>query len=136
MSSKERIDKLLVERGLVKSRQRAQALILAGQVIVGEERVDKSGTKVDINAEIRIKGEDIPYVSRGGLKLASALDFFKIDPKGKVVMDVGSSTGGFTDCLLQRKAARIYAVDVGYGLLAWKLKQDPRVISIERRNIR
>jgi 23S rRNA (cytidine1920-2'-O)/16S rRNA (cytidine1409-2'-O)-methyltransferase len=133
---KERLDKILVERGLVQSRERARSLILAGRVLVGDQVVDKAGAPVGPGQEIRLKGEDIPYVSRGGLKLEKALDTFEVQPAGKIAIDVGASTGGFTDCLLQRGAARVYAVDVGYGQLAWKLRQDPRVVNLERTNIR
>lgn len=136
MSGKERLDKLMVDRGLTSSRERARALILAGQVVVGEHAVDKAGTRVEVDAPIRVKGEDIPYVSRGGIKLAHALDVFAVTVAGRTAIDVGASTGGFTDCLLQRGAARVYAVDVGYGQLAWKLREDPRVVSMERTNIR
>ncbi len=137
MSGKtERLDQLLVERGLAESRTKAQALILAGQVVVGEARVDKPGTRVPRDAELRLKGEVLPYVSRGGLKLAAALDHFRLDPKGLTCADIGASTGGFTDCLLQRGAAKVYAIDVGYGQLHQKLKVDPRVISKERVNAR
>ncbi len=133
---KERLDKLLVERGLVQSRERARAMILAGQVVVNDHAVDKAGTQVGSDAEIRFKGEDIPYVSRGGLKLEKGLEAFSLKVEGRVAIDVGASTGGFTDCLLQKGAARVYAVDVGYGQLAWKLRQDPRVVNMERTNIR
>jgi 23S rRNA (cytidine1920-2'-O)/16S rRNA (cytidine1409-2'-O)-methyltransferase len=133
---KERLDKVLVTRGLAPSRERAQSLILAGAVVVDGERQAKAGTLVRPEAAIRLTHDSQPYVSRGGLKIEEALDFFSIDPEGKVVMDVGASTGGFTDCLLQRGARRIYAVDVGYGQLAWKLQQDRRVINLQRRNIR
>jgi 23S rRNA (cytidine1920-2'-O)/16S rRNA (cytidine1409-2'-O)-methyltransferase len=133
--SKERLDILLVERELARSRSRAKALIMAGDVYVDGQRVDKAGTKIDVDAEIEVRG-GIPYVSRGGLKLQAALDAFEYDCNNKVVIDVGASTGGFTDCVLQRGAARVYAVDVGYGQLAWKLRQDDRVIVIERTNIR
>lgn len=136
MSGKERLDKLMVDRGLTTSRERARALILAGQVIVGEHAVDKAGTRVDVDAPIRVKGEDLPFVSRGGIKLAHALDIFAVTVAGRTAIDVGASTGGFTDCLLQRGAARVYAVDVGYGQLAWKLREDPRVVCMERTNIR
>jgi len=136
MSAKERLDKLLVDRGLTSSRERARALILAGQVVVGEHAVDKAGTRVEIDAIIRVKGDDLPYVSRGGLKLAHALDVFAVEAAGRTAIDVGASTGGFTDCLLQRGASRVYAVDVGYGQLAWKLREDPRVVCMERTNIR
>lgn len=131
-----RIDRFLVERGLVESREKGQALILAGQVLVNNQKVDKPGVLVPTDAEIRIIGGQLPYVSRGGLKLEAALRQFRIDVSGKIALDVGASTGGFTDCLLQHGCKRVYAVDVGYGQLAWKLRQDPRVISIERTNIR
>lgn len=133
---KERIDKILVERGLADSRARAQALILAGQVLVSEQRVDKPGYTVDSSAEIRIKGETLRYAGRGGLKLEAALGEFQIDPTGKNCIDVGASTGGFTDCLLQHGAARVWAVDVGHNQLVWKLRQDPRVVSLEGVNAR
>jgi 23S rRNA (cytidine1920-2'-O)/16S rRNA (cytidine1409-2'-O)-methyltransferase len=136
MSQKQRLDKLMVERGLVPSRERAQALIMAGQVVVGDHAVNKAGQQVALEADIRIKGEVLPYVSRGGLKLRRALDEFAVDAGGLVALDVGASTGGFTDCLLQAGAARVYAVDVGYGQLAWKLQQDSRVVSLEKTNIR
>jgi 23S rRNA (cytidine1920-2'-O)/16S rRNA (cytidine1409-2'-O)-methyltransferase len=136
MAAKERLDKLLVDRGLVGSRERARALILAGQVVVGDHAVDKAGIKVDADLPLRVKGDDIPFVSRGGVKLAHALDVFAVKVAGRTAIDVGASTGGFTDCLLQRGAARVYAVDVGYGQLAWKLREDPRVVCLERTNIR
>ncbi|CAG0996882.1 TlyA family RNA methyltransferase [Geobacter sp.] len=134
--SRERLDKLLVDRGLVQSRERARALIMAGQVVVNDHLADKAGTKVSADADIRLKGEDIPFVSRGGLKLARALDEFGLDVAEMVAIDVGASTGGFTDCLLQRGARKVYAVDVGYGQLAWKLRQDCRVVNLEKTNIR
>ncbi len=134
--AKERIDKILVERGLVASRERARALILAGQVLVADNVVDKAGTRIFIDAEIRLKKNDIPYVSRGGLKLEKALAAFPILVDGVIALDVGASTGGFTDCLLQHGAARVYAVDVGYGQLDWKLRSDDRVVNLERTNIR
>jgi 23S rRNA (cytidine1920-2'-O)/16S rRNA (cytidine1409-2'-O)-methyltransferase len=133
---KERIDKILVERGLAQSRERARALIMAGLVVVNDHAVDKAGQLVPLAAEIRLKGEDIPYVSRGGLKLAKALDEFNLDVSGLIALDVGASTGGFTDCLLQRGAKMVVAVDVGYGQLAWKLRQDERVVNLEKTNIR
>jgi 23S rRNA (cytidine1920-2'-O)/16S rRNA (cytidine1409-2'-O)-methyltransferase len=133
---KVRLDKLLVDRALVPSRERARALILAGKVVVGEHAVDKAGAQVAEDAPVRLKGEDIPYVSRGGLKLEKGLDHFAIDPAGRVAIDVGASTGGFTDCLLQRGATKVFAVDVGYGQLAWSLREDPRVVNLERTNIR
>ncbi len=131
-----RLDRLLVERGLVESRERAQALIIAGQVLVNEQKQNKSGSLVPEDAEIRILGEQLPYVSRGGLKLESALKEFEVSVAGKTALDVGASTGGFTDCLLQHGCEKVYAVDVGYGQMAWKLRQDPRVVVIERTNIR
>lgn len=131
-----RLDQLLVDRGLAPSREKAKALVLAGQVVVGEHQAEKPGVRVDPALPTRLKGELNPFVSRGGLKLAAALDGFGVDPCGLVCVDVGASTGGFTDCLLQAGAVRVYAVDVGYGQLAWKLQQDPRVLSLERQNIR
>ena len=131
-----RLDTELVRRGLADSRQRAQGLILAGKVLVGGEKVEKSGAQVDESADIRITGCDIPYVSRGGLKLKAALDFFGINASGLVCADIGASTGGFTDCLLQEGASKVYALDVGYGLLGMKIRQDPRVAIIERVNAR
>lgn len=136
MAEKERIDKLMVQRQLAGSRERARALIMAGRVLVNEQVVDKVGTRVDAATEIRLKGDDIPYVSRGGLKLAEALQTFTLDVAGRTAIDVGASTGGFTDCLLQKGAARVFAVDVGYGQLAWQLREDDRVVNLERTNIR
>jgi len=133
---KERLDKLLVDKGLVQSRERARALIMAGKVMVKGKKIEKAGEMVLAEADIVLLGVDIPYVSRGGLKIEKALDEFKIDVTGKVAMDVGASTGGFTDCLLQRGAKKVYAVDVGYGQLDLKLRNDSRVINIERQNIR
>lgn len=135
-SSFVRLDKLLVDRGLCTSRERAQALILAAKVLVDGHRTTKAGVKVSPISRIELQGDDLPYVSRGGLKLEHAIRHFGLKFDGMVAMDVGASTGGFTDCLLQHHAARVYAVDVGYGQLAWKLRQDPRVIVIERQNIR
>ncbi len=135
-AAKFRLDRLLVERGLVESRERGHALILAGQVLVQGQKRDKAGALVPEDAEIRILGEVLPYVSRGGLKLEKALKEFSVSVEGKTALDVGASTGGFTDCLLQHGAEKVYAVDVGYGQLAWKLRQDPRVTTIERVNIR
>lgn len=132
----ERLDVLLHERGLVESREKARGLILAGQVLVDGRRIDKPGTRVETDAVLEITGDVNPYVSRGGLKLEAALEAFQIDVRGKVVLDVGASTGGFTDCLLKKGAARVYAVDVGYGQMDWRLRQDPRVIIRERTNIR
>jgi 23S rRNA (cytidine1920-2'-O)/16S rRNA (cytidine1409-2'-O)-methyltransferase len=135
-AGKIRLDRLLLDRGLAPSRERARALILAGQVLVNGAPVAKVGTLVPAEAAVTLKSPDQPYVSRGGLKLVAALDHFQIDVTGLAAMDVGASTGGFTDCLLQRGVARVYAVDVGYGQLAWRLRQDPRVIVSERTNIR
>jgi len=136
MTGKLRLDKLMVERGMTPSRERAQALIMAGQVVVGDHAVDKAGHQVPLDAEIRIKGEVLPYVSRGGLKLARALEAFELDVTGLVAIDVGASTGGFTDCLLQAGVTKVFAVDVGYGQLAWQLRQDGRVVNMEKTNIR
>lgn len=133
---KTRVDLLLVERGLVQSRERARALILAGRVLVNEQKADKPGETVDSGAAIRLLGEDIPYVSRGGIKLAAALDHWKIDIEGRGCLDVGASTGGFTDCLLQRGASHVTAVDTGFGQIAMKLRADPRVRLLERTNAR
>lgn len=133
---KERLDKLLVDRGLCSSRERARAMIMAGKVLVSDRVIDKAGTKVDCEAEIRLRGEDIPYVSRGGLKLAGGLEAFTLAVVDRIAIDVGASTGGFTDCLLQQGVKKVYAVDVGYGQLAWKLREDERVINLERTNIR
>lgn len=130
-----RIDALLVEKGLVESRQKAQALIMAGKVLVNNETVDKAGKAVDPDSEISIK-EGLPFVSRGGVKLKGALDGFGIDPSGLVVIDIGASTGGFTDCLLKNGASKVYAIDVGKGLLDMRLRNDPRVVVLEERNIR
>jgi 23S rRNA (cytidine1920-2'-O)/16S rRNA (cytidine1409-2'-O)-methyltransferase len=134
--NKQRLDILVHNKGLAQSRQRARSLIMAGKILVNQQPVDKPGALVSDTDFIRLKGEDIAYVSRGGLKLEAALHAFGIDVSGKVCLDVGASTGGFTDCLLQHGAASIYAVDVGYGQLAWRLRQDSRVVVIERTNIR
>src|SRR5664280_861726 len=131
-----RLDKLLVLRGLAPTTQKAQAIILARAIKVNEVRLDKADTLVPADAEIQIKGADNPYVSRGGLKLKGALDEFELNVDGLVALDVGASTGGFTDCLLQAGARKVYALDVGYGQLAWKLREDKRVVVIERTNIR
>lgn len=133
---KERIDKILVDRGLVQGRDRAKAVIMEGKVSVNGIKVIKAGTMIDTDSDIDLKGSGQPYVSRGGLKLEAALDHFRINPAGMTVMDVGSSTGGFTDCMLKRGAGRVYCIDVGYGQLAWSLRTDPRVTVIERANIR
>jgi 23S rRNA (cytidine1920-2'-O)/16S rRNA (cytidine1409-2'-O)-methyltransferase len=130
-----RLDKLLLIKNLAGTRQKAQALIAAGHVTVNQQVIDKTGTMVDDNSTIEIK-EPCPYVSRGGYKLAAALKHFNIKPAGFICLDVGASTGGFTDCLLQNGAAKVYAVDVGYGQLAWKLRQDSRVVVMERTNAR
>jgi len=132
---KKRLDILLVERGLADSPQRAQSLIMAAQVLVDDHVADKPGNLVSEDAQLAIR-EGLPYVSRGGIKLDHALNRFEVDVTGKMVADVGASTGGFTDCLLQRGAHRVYAIDVGYGQLAWQLRQDPRVVVLERTNIR
>ena len=128
---KQRLDLLLVERGIAETRQRAQALILAGQVLVNQQKVEKAGAQVDGGAAIDVLGEALPYASRAGGKLAGALDDFGVNPSGRICLDVGSSTGGFTDCLLQRGAAKVYAVDVNVAQMAWKLQQDARVVTIE-----
>jgi 23S rRNA (cytidine1920-2'-O)/16S rRNA (cytidine1409-2'-O)-methyltransferase len=133
---KERLDLLLVERGLAESRAKAQALILAGSVVVGDQRVDKPGTRVALDAEIRLKGEVMKFVSRGGDKLDAALEHFKLDVTGLVAADIGASTGGFTDCLLQHGATKVYALDVGHAQLHEKLRKDPRVVSQEGVNAR
>ena len=133
---KVRIDKLLVERGLAPSRERAQALILAGKVLVNEQKAAKPGATVAIDAAIRLLGEDLPYVSRGGLKLEKALQHWRIDVRGRVCLDVGASTGGFTDCLLQHGAARVIAIDTGYGQIDLRLRNHPRVRLLERTNAR
>lgn len=133
---KERLDVLLVSRGLVPSRERAKASIMAGLVYVDNQKIDKSGTLVSVTADIVVRGDSIGYVSRGGLKLKKALSCFSIDLQGKVMADIGASTGGFTDCALQNGAKRVYAIDVGYGQLAWSLRTDDRVVNMERTNIR
>ena len=133
---RERLDKLLVDRGLVSSRERARALVMSGSVLVRGQPETKPGTLVDPAAEIVLRVEDHPYVSRGALKLVKGLDEFGLDPTGAIALDVGASTGGFTDLLLRRGAARVYAIDVGYGQLAWSLRQDARVIVLERTNVR
>lgn len=133
---KERLDILLVSRGMTNSRERAKALIMEGNVLVDGVPVTKAGSAVDQEARIKLRGEDIPYVSRGGLKLEAALEHFGVELGGVLAMDVGSSTGGFTDCMLKRGAKKVYCVDVGYGQLSWSLRNDPRVILLERTNIR
>ncbi len=134
--TKQRLDKLVLARDLAPTIEKARAMIMAGQVVVGDHTVDKAGHQVAIDADIRLRGESIPYVGRGGFKLRKALDEFGVDVTGVVAVDVGSSTGGFTDCLLQAGAIKVFAIDVGYGQLAWKLQQDARVVSMEKTNIR
>jgi 23S rRNA (cytidine1920-2'-O)/16S rRNA (cytidine1409-2'-O)-methyltransferase len=131
-----RLDRLLVDRGLAESRQKAQAMILAGQVLVDEQKIEKCGTAVSAEAQLRLLGTMLRYVSRAGLKLEAALDHFGVDPKGKTCLDIGASTGGFSDCLLQRGAARVFAVDAGTNQLDWKLRQNPRVAVMEKTNAR
>jgi 23S rRNA (cytidine1920-2'-O)/16S rRNA (cytidine1409-2'-O)-methyltransferase len=136
MGKRERLDKLLVERGLVASREEGRKRILAGEVLVDDRPFAKAGSLIDADAPIRLRGKPLPYASRGGVKLEAALRRFQIDVKDKIALDVGASTGGFTDCLLAFGAARVYAVDVGYGQLDWKLRNDPRVVVREKTNIR
>lgn len=136
MSAKKRIDLLLVENGLEKSRERAKALVMAGIVYADGVKVDKPGDEIKEDARLEVRGHTLPYVSRGGLKLEKAMQVFPIRLDGAVCMDVGASTGGFTDCMLQNGAKKVYAIDVGYGQLAWSLRNDPRVVSLERTNIR
>lgn len=136
MKHKERLDVLLVQQGICETRSRAQALIMSGEVYVNGQKSDKSGTPTDVEAQIEIRGNACPYVSRGGLKLEKALRDFAVDPTGFVCSDSGASTGGFTDCLLQKGAKKVFAVDVGYGQLAWSIRNDPRVVCMERTNIR
>jgi len=131
-----RLDKLLVDRGLAASRERAHALILAGKVLVAEQKLDKAGAQVEADADVRLLGEDLRYVSRGGLKLERALEHWQIDAGGKICVDVGASTGGFTDCLLQHGASRVIAIDTGYGQMDFKLRQDSRVRLLEKTNAR
>ena len=133
---KERLDIVLVNRGFCESRSKASTLIMEGKVFVNKNREDKAGTKIDTEADIEIHGETLKYVSRGGLKLEKAMNNFGISLEGKTCMDIGASTGGFTDCMLQNGAAKVYAVDVGYGQFAWKLRQDERVVCMEKTNIR
>lgn len=131
-----RLDQYLCQNGLAQSRERAKALIMSGIVYVGEEKSDKPGNMVDENAHVEVRGHDLRYVSRGGLKLEKAMQVFPLTPDKKVCMDIGASTGGFTDCMLQNGAVKVYSVDVGYGQLAWKLRCDERVVNMERTNIR
>ena len=135
-SKKERLDILLVEKGICESREKAKTNIMAGLIFVDGQRVDKAGEKVKVDAEIVFKGEKLKYVSRGGLKLEKAMKTFGIDLTDKVCMDIGASTGGFTDCMLQNNASKVFAVDVGYGQFAWKLRTDERVVCMEKTNIR
>lgn len=134
--SKNRLDVLLFERALAQSRERAKATIMSGVVFVDGQRVDKPGTQVSVDSKIEIRGGTPEFVSRGGYKLEKALKFFQVDPEGKICLDCGASTGGFTDCLLKNGAQKVYAIDVGYGQLAWSLRSDLRVVSMERTNIR
>jgi len=136
MVAKKRLDILLVEKGFYSSRSKAKRAIMAGKIKINNEIVDKAGTKIKYNADVELKGKKLPYVSRGGLKLEKALEVFNINSEGKEAIDIGASTGGFTDCLLQQGASKVYTVDVGYGQLAWKLRQDKRVEVIERTNFR
>ena len=131
-----RLDQYLVQHGLIQSRERAKAMIMAGVVYVNGQKADKAGDMVKEDAVVEVRGHDIGYVSRGGLKLEKAMQVFPLSPRGKVCMDIGASTIGFTDCMLQNGAAKVYAVDVGYGQLAWSLRTDPRVVNMERTNIR
>ena len=133
---KERLDAAVVARGLVSGRDRAKGLIMAGQVYVDGQKADKPGQQVDERNRIEVRGETLPYVSRGGLKLEKAMETFSLTLEGMTCADIGASTGGFTDCMLQKGASRVYAIDVGYGQLAWKLRSDPRVVNLERTNIR
>ena len=133
---KERLDVLLVQRGLAPSREKAKTMIMEGNVFVDQQREDKAGSFFDVEAKIEVRGNTLRYVSRGGLKLEKAMEAFGLDLSGCVCMDIGASTGGFTDCMLQNGAAKVYAVDVGYGQFAWKLRQDPRVVCMEKMNIR
>lgn len=134
--AKARLDQLLHERGLAASRTKAQALVLAGVVFTGEQRLNKAGSMIDVETALEVRSSTSPYVSRGGLKLAHGLDYFELDPKGLVAIDVGASTGGFTDVLLKRGAARVHAVDVGHGQLDWRLRNDPNVMVLEKTNAR
>lgn len=136
MTEKKRLDVLLVDLGLAESREKAKAVIMAGQVYVDHQKADKPGTVYPSTAQVEVRGPVMPYVSRGGLKLEKAMRTFGLKLDGKTAMDIGASTGGFTDCMLQNGAVKVYSVDVGYGQLAWKLRTDPRVINLERTNIR
>ena len=134
--AKQRLDVVLVEKGLASSREKAKALIMAGKVLVDEKKIDKAGTEINPELPIRLLGQDIPYVSRGGLKLEKALQVFPVDMTGKVVADIGASTGGFVDCALQNGAVKVFAIDVGYNQLDWKLRSDDRVVNMEKTNAR
>ncbi len=136
MADKERLDVLMVNNGLAASRELAKAYIMAGNVYVDGNKEDKAGTKIDISSKIELKGGEMPYVSRGGYKLEKAMEVFPVELKGKTCMDIGASTGGFTDCMLQNGASKVYSIDVGYGQLAWKLRNDERVVCMEKTNVR
>ena len=136
MAEKKRLDCLLFEQGLAQSREKARAMIMAGNVYVDNQKSDKPGTMLPLTAKIEVRGAALPYVSRGGLKLEKAMEQFSISLENKVCMDIGASTGGFTDCMLQNGARKVYAIDVGYGQLAWKLRTDARVVNLERTNVR
>ena len=136
MASKERLDLIMVQRGLAETRSKAQAMIMSGNVYIANQKIEKAGTMFDPQVDIEVRANPCPYVSRGGLKLEKAMRDFDIDPTGFVCSDSGASTGGFTDCLLQNGAKKVFAIDVGYGQLAWKLREDPRVVCMERTNIR
>lgn len=136
MIEKKRLDCLLFDRGLAESREKAKAMIMMGNIYVDNQKSDKPGTMLSIDTKIEVRGETMPYVSRGGLKLEKAMSVFPIELKDKITMDIGASTGGFTDCMLQNGAKKVYSIDVGYGQLAWKLRTDPRVVNLERTNIR
>lgn len=136
MSNKERLDVLLVNRGLFESREKAKAAIMAGQIYNEHACLDKAGVKIPVDTHLIVKGNTLPYVSRGGLKLEKAIELYPIDLQGATMIDIGASTGGFTDCALQNGADHVYAIDVGYNQLAWKLRQDTRVINMEKQNIR
>jgi 23S rRNA (cytidine1920-2'-O)/16S rRNA (cytidine1409-2'-O)-methyltransferase len=136
VTEKKRLDCLIYERGLAESREKAKIMIMMGNVYVDRQKSDKPGTMLPETAEIEIRGKTLPYVSRGGLKLEKAMTVFPISLNGKITMDIGASTGGFTDCMLQNGAKKVYSIDVGYGQLAWKLRNDPRVVNLERTNVR
>ena len=136
MADKERLDVLIVNRGLASSRELAKAYIMAGNVYVDGNKENKAGTKIDTDSNIEVRGGEMPYVSRGGYKLEKAMEVFPVEIKGKVCMDIGASTGGFTDCMLQNGASKVYSIDVGYGQLAWKLRNDERVVCMEKTNVR